>query len=194
MPVGRRLPLAAASGVAGGACAVAPTLGWLAVGRNGHCGWTCYVPLPTPGHVATLPGRAGAQVALPLAVLLFVVAALCAVLVLFALRGISPPVPLGRALTVASFAALVWTVVVIVRYAEGGTLVRTRQEGMFSPTLDVGAVVALIATAASALIGGGVALRARWATVTTPGPGGSAAPTRANDPVGGGRYPDSPRS
>ncbi len=164
MPDGRRIPLAAASGTVAVACAVAPWLTWLTdTGRAGHCGWTCYRPASTPLNVVSLSGRGGTQVAPVLGVLLLAIALLAAVVALLALRGARPPVALGRVVTLAGFAALVWTVVVIVRYAEGGTLVRTREDGVFAANLGGGAIVALIAAGATVLIGGGLALRARWA-------------------------------
>lgn len=187
MARGRRLRLAAASAAVGGACAIAPLLPWLVAGRNGHCGWTCYVPLPTPDSVAQLDGRQGTQVAVLLAVVLFVVAVLCAVVLVLALRGVPAPPSFGRVLTVLALAALVWTVVVIVRYAEGGTLVRTDQDGMFAATVGAGAIVALAGAAGAVLLGGGVALEARWAGAVD----GSAAPAAAPPP---GAQPSSPRS
>lgn len=164
MHPGRRLPLAAASATVGIACALAPLLNWLTPTRGGgHCGWTCYAPLPVPGNVVRLGGRGGTDVAPALAVLLLVVAALCAVLVVLALRGTVPPVALGRLIVGASFAALIWTVVVIVRFAEGGTLVRTTKDGVFSANVGTGTVLALVAAAGAVLLGGGVALEAGWA-------------------------------
>lgn len=174
MAPGRRLRLAAASGVVGGACAVAPVLPWLQAGRNGHCGWTCYVPLPAPASVAQLGGRVGTQVTPVLASVLFVVAVLCSVVLVLAVRGRACPPLLGRVLAVVALGALLWTVVVIVRYAEGGTLVRTAQDGMFAATVGVGAIVSLAGAAGAALLGGGVALGARWA-VATDGPATSTA-------------------
>jgi hypothetical protein len=85
------------------------------------------------------------------------------VLVVLALRGAVPPTALGRLIVGASFAALIWTVVVIVRFAEGGTLVRTTRDGLFSANVGTGTVVALIAAAGAVLLGGGVALEAGWA-------------------------------
>lgn len=164
MHPGRRLLLAAASATVGAACALAPLLTWLTpTQRGGHCGWTCYAPLPVPDNVVRLGGRGGIDVAPVLAVLLLGVAVLCAALVVLALRGAAPPVVLGRAITAAAFAALIWTVVVIVRFAEGGTLVRTTKDGVFSANVGTGTVVALIAAAGAVLLGGGVALEAEWA-------------------------------
>lgn len=163
MAPGRRLRLAAASGAVGAACALAPGLPWLAVGHNGHCGWTCYVPLPAPSNVAHLDGRAGTQIALGLAIALFVVATLCAAVLVLAVRGRTCPPLLGRVLAVVALGALLWTVAVIVRYAEGGTLVRTDRDGVFAATVGAGAIVSLAGAACAALLGGGVALGARWA-------------------------------
>jgi hypothetical protein len=187
MPDGRRIPLAATSGTVAVACAAAPWLTWLTdTGRAGHCGWTCYRPASSsPLNVVALSGRGGTQVAPVLGVLLLAIALLAAVVALLALRGVRPPVLLGRVLTLAGFAALVWTVVVIVRYAEGGTLVRTREDGVFAANLGGGAIVALIAAAAALLIGGGLALRARWAGWPAgdddPCPGGSPARRAPDD-------------
>lgn len=170
MPDGRRITLAAASGTVGVACLVAPWLTWLTdTGRAGHCGWQCYRPLAAPLHVASLSGRGGTQVALALSVLLLVVALLAGLVLAIALRGGRPPVLLGRMITAAGFVALVWTVVVIVRYAEGGTLVRTKEDGVFAANLGAGAVVALVGAAAAVLFGGGIALRSRWAGYDEPG-------------------------
>lgn len=187
---GRRLPLAAASGVVGGACALAPVLTWLTpTGQGGHCGWTCYAPLPVPDNLVVLGGRGGLAVSPALSALLLGVAVLCAVLLLLAIRGTTPPVVLGRLLTVAAFAALVWTVVVIVRYAEGGTLVRTTKDGVFSASVGTGAVVALIAAAGAVLLGGGVALEAGWAghAAADPADGRTDATTASRPTFGGDR-------
>lgn len=188
MPVGRRLTLAAASGTIGVACAVAPWMTWLtATGRAGHCGWTCYRPLAAPLNVVSLSGRGGAHVAPVLAVLLLVLALLLAAVVVVALAGGRPPVVLGRLITAWAFVVLVWTVVVIVRYAEGGTLVRTRDDGTFAANLGAGAIIGLAAAAAALLLGGGVALRARWAgypapVADDPGPAGDDAERRPPRP------------
>ncbi|MDO9409080.1 hypothetical protein [Patulibacter sp.] len=185
MPVGRRTTLAAASGTIGAACAAAPWLTWLtATGRAGHCGWTCYRAADAPLNVVSLSGRGGAQVAPALGVLLVALAVLIAAVVVLALVGGRPPVLLGRAVTVVGFAALVWTVVVIVRYAEGGTLVRTQGDGVFAANLGAGAIVSLAAAAAAVLLGGGIALRARWA--------GYPAPDAHHEPAPG--YPGRSRS
>lgn len=161
---GRRLPLAAASATVGAACGLAPLLTWLTpTTGGGHCGWTCYVPMPVPANVVVLDGRGGLAVSPGLSALLLAVALLCAVVVVLALRGAVPPVALGRVTVVTAFAALIWTVVVIVRYAEGGTLVRTARDGVFSANVGLGTVVALIAAAGGVLLGGGVALEAAWA-------------------------------
>ncbi|MEV4419678.1 hypothetical protein AB0L40_06820 [Patulibacter sp. NPDC049589] len=160
MRVGRRTPLAAAAAVVGLACAVAPALTWLtATGHPGHCGWTCYRPLANPAPVAALGGRGGMQVAPAIGVLLIVVAILCALALVGALRSAGPPVALGWVLTGTSFATLVGTVVVIVRYAEGGTMVRTDEDGVFTANPGVGAIVALVSAGAAVLVGGMVALR-----------------------------------
>lgn len=169
MSDGRRIPLAVASGAVGVACAATPWLTWLtATGRAGHCGWTCYRPTGAPLNVVSLSGRGGAQVAPVLGVLLLVLALLLAAVVVLALLGGRPPVLLGRAVTVVGFVALVWTVLVIVRFAEGGTLVRTDDDGVFAADLGTGAVVALVSSAAAVLLGGGIALRARWAGYPAP--------------------------
>jgi len=181
MPVGRSIPLAVASGTIAAACATAPWLPWLtASGNGGHCGWSCYRAAPGPTNVAALAGRGGTQMALGLGALLLVLAALLAVVAVIALQGRRPPVLLGRVLSAGAFVALVWTVLLIVRYAEGGTLVRTRQDGTFAAGVGGGAVVALVAAAAAVLFGGGIALRARWAGYEEPeGAAGSWAPGRS---------------
>lgn len=160
MPVARRLPLAAACAAVGAACATTPAFTWLsATGHPGRCGWTCYVPTTQAPPIATLAGRGGTQVAGALGVLLVVVALLAVVAAVMALRPAGPPVLLGWAIVAAGFAALVWTVLVIVRYAEGGTLVRTPRDGVFSANPAFGAIAGLVATAAAVLLGGLLALR-----------------------------------
>ena len=164
MSDGRRPTLAVASGAVGVACAAAPWLTWLtATGRPGHCGWECYRSGSSPLNVVSVSGRGGAQVAPVLGVVLLVLALLVAAVVVVALLRGRPPELLGRGVTVVAFVALVWTVVVIVRYAEGGTLVHTDDDGVFAADLGAGAVVALVGSAAAVLLGGGIALRARWA-------------------------------
>jgi hypothetical protein len=174
MPVGRRLPLAAASGAVGAACAIAPALPWLtATGRAGHCGWTCYRPLAAT-NVAAIDGRGGLQLAPVLSGLLIVLAVLCLVLLVLALRSAASPVALGWTIAGLGFAALVLTVAVIVRYAEGGSLVRTDADGVFSANVGVGAIVGLAGASAVTLLGGAIALGAGWvgaaagAAVSTP--------------------------
>jgi hypothetical protein len=165
VPSGRRTPLVVASAGVAAASAAAPFLTWLSVnGRAGHCGWTCYVPSSAPAHVASLAGRSGTAVTPGLSALFLVVALLALAVLLTALRPGGVPVLLGRLTTAVAFAALIWTVVVIVRYAEGGTLLRTRADGVFAANLGAGAIVALAGASGALLMGGGIALGSAWAT------------------------------
>lgn len=162
MPSGRRTPLVVASAGVALACAAAPWLAWLTVnGRAGHCGWTCPVPaaeLPPSDHMATLAGRTGTAISPALAVLLLLVAVLAVVTLVAVLRAEDAAVGLGRVLVLAGFVALLWTVVLIVRYAEGGTMIVTSADGVFAADLGPGAIAALAGAAGGLLTGGAVAL------------------------------------
>jgi hypothetical protein len=121
-----------------------------------------------------------------LSVLFLVVALLALAVLLSALRPGGVPLLLGRLTTAAAFAALIWTVVVIVRYAEGGTLLRTRADGVFAANLGAGAIVALAGASGALLMGGGIALGSAWAT-DLDRLGGRAPATARRSPGGLGR-------
>jgi hypothetical protein len=161
MRAGRRTPLAASAAAVGVACAVSPLLTWLtANGHKGHCGWTCYVPASRPISIASLGGRGGVQVAPLVGILLVVLALLAAAALVGTLRSPDgPPVALGWTISAVGLGVLIGTVVVIVRYAEGGTMVQTSGDGVFSANPGPGAVVALAATAGAVLLGAAIVLR-----------------------------------
>ncbi|WP_157260818.1 hypothetical protein [Patulibacter minatonensis] len=178
----------ASAAVVGAACTVSPLLTWLtANGHKGHCGWTCYVPTSRPVSIAALGGRGGLQVA-PLVGILLVVLAVLAVAVLVTALWSSdgPPVALGWTISAAGLGTLIGTVVVIVRYAEGGTMVQTTADGVFSANPGPGAVVALAASAGAVLLGAAVALRPTVAVAVAdpaePVPGGPTSPDPARTP------------